>query len=189
VIDKTERGGKQWMITLIQKADEKNAYLQENILGWRVWQIFAVIAAVGILLIALGGFIVWSEYTFQKEKVSGLAIVLDKTTTPTRIGRYSVGTSYQLRCQLISQATNPPSWLNDQQNHWRSIRRGDQVQIFYPKSHPAEMRLLNQSDSWPIAGLLYVGFGLLLGVCGGIPLAVPVSLWLRRCLGIVDVSP
>ena len=68
------------MIAPIQKADEKNAYLQEKILGWRVWQIFAVIAAVGILLTALGGFILWSEYTFQTEKVSGLAIVLDKTT-------------------------------------------------------------------------------------------------------------
>ena len=84
MIDKTERGGKQWMTTPIQKADEKNAYLQENILGWRVWQIFAVIAAVGILLIALGGFIVWSEYTFQKEKVSGLAIVWIRP--PRRLG-------------------------------------------------------------------------------------------------------
>jgi Protein of unknown function (DUF3592) len=128
---------------------------------------------VGILLTALGGFILWSEYTFQTEKVSGLAIVFDKTTKPIRIGRYSVGTSYQLHCQLISQTTNSQSWLNDQQKHWRSVRRGDQVQIFYRKSHPAEMRLLNQSGSWPIAGLLYVGFGLLLAAGAGIPLALP----------------
>jgi hypothetical protein len=41
---------------------------------------------VGILLTALGGFILWPEYTFQTEKVSGLAIVFDKTTKPFRIG-------------------------------------------------------------------------------------------------------
>ncbi len=49
------------MITPIQKADEKNAYLQEKILGWRVWQIFAVIAAVGILLV---GFLRNQKYLF-----------------------------------------------------------------------------------------------------------------------------
>jgi hypothetical protein len=43
------------MITSTQKTDEKNAYLQEKNLGWRVWPIVAVIAAVGILLTALGG--------------------------------------------------------------------------------------------------------------------------------------
>jgi hypothetical protein len=131
----------------------------------------------------LGGFILWSEYTFQTEKVSGLAIVFDKTTKPIRIGRYSVGTSY-LHCQLISQTTNPQSWLNDQQNHWRSVRRGVQVQIFYRKSHSAE---INQSGSWPIAGLLYVGFGLLQAAGAGIPLALPSLLRLRRRLGITDV--
>jgi hypothetical protein len=49
------------------------------------------------------------------------------------------------------------------------------------------MRLLNQSGSWPIAGLLYVGFGLLLAAGAGIPLALPSLLRLRRRLGITDV--
>jgi hypothetical protein len=99
------------------------------------------------------------------------------------------GRRRQLHCKLVSDAQNLQCWLNDKHDHWRSIRRGGQVQILYRNSNPADMRLLSDFDFRPLAGILYCVFGLLLSACGGIPLAAPIFVWLRQRLGIVDVSP
>jgi uncharacterized protein DUF3592 len=135
----------------------------------------AAIGVLGAALVAFGVYIFWCDYSFQQEKMSGSAIVLDKTQKDKQAGKYWAGTSYQLLCKLNNDAQNHQCWLYDQHDHWSSIRRGDQIQVQYRKSNPADMRLRSGSDSWPLAGILYCVFGVLLSACGGIPLAAAMG--------------
>jgi hypothetical protein len=155
--------------------------------------IVPVIGAVGLII---GFFYIWSEYSFQQEKVDGSALVLQKFSKKATSRSWRM--EYYLLCRQVAVGTqsedSPSSSLMDSYNHWQSVREGDTVQITFRKGHPTDMRLVSGGilespniglESW---GLWSLVIGLIASWVGWRPLAVPLFRWLRQRMGVVKVS-
>lgn len=155
--------------------------------------IVPVIGAVGLII---GFFNIWSEYSFQQEKVDGSALVLQKFSKKATSRSWWM--EYYLVCRQVAVGAQsedaPSSSLMDSYNHWQSVREGDTVQITFRKGHPTDIRLVSGGilespniglESW---GLWSFVIGLIASWVGWKPLAVPLFRWLRQRMGVVTVS-
>lgn len=159
------------------------------------WNDF-IVPLIGAVGLVIGFFYIWSEYSFQQEKVGGSALVLQKFSK--KATSRSLWTEYYLVCRQVAvgtQSEDSPSYsLMDSYNHWQSVREGDTVQIGIRIGHPTDMRLVSSGiwespniglESW---GLWSFVIGLIASWVGWRPLAVPLFRWLRQRIGVVTVS-
>ncbi|MFY9983199.1 MAG: DUF3592 domain-containing protein [Chthoniobacterales bacterium] len=147
-----------------------------------------ILPVIGAVLLIIGFYFIWSEYSFQQERETESGLVLKKLSR--KASRRSLYREYLLLCQPANDANlmqaSSAVWLFDSHSHWDTVEIGQTVQILFGKNHPNDMRLASSGIlESPYIGLESWGFwalviGIIMTWFGWRKLAGPLFARLRR---------
>ncbi|MGA7124857.1 MAG: hypothetical protein WBZ19_01015 [Chthoniobacterales bacterium] len=146
-----------------------------------------ILPVIGAVLLIIGFYFIWSEYSFQQERETESGLVLKKLSR--KASRRSLYREYLLLCQPANDANlmqaSSAVWLFDSHSHWDTVEIGQTVQILFGKNHPNERLASSGILESPYIGLESWGFwalviGIIMTWFGWRKLAGPLFARLRR---------